>query len=260
MLAHVVVTTMLVVVLRFVPIGKVVEFLLCVIPCLIVKCSVLGGTFGKVGGGRMFSRGFLVTITAMNTVTITLCRGNSCARTVTIVLFCRVKRLFRDCTIKGDHGGVDRLVSVEPSCTGVRISKGLARISPSRITVNSMVIMRPKRGIPVSNIVIRNSSALGADTLANRDIPESTGYNSRVVDKYVGVSNILGVGAAGRFNRSAISGVLSLIRGSDSGGSGSRGFVSGFTGCCAPTIYCDTLTLTVLPPVIEVLFVSTTPR
>lgn len=209
----------------------------------------------------MFSRGFLVTITAINTVTVTFCRGSkSFGRTITIVLFCRVNRLFRDCTIKGDHEGVDRLVSVHPSCTGVRRSKGLRRISPSRIRVKAIVVIRPKRGIPVSNIIMTNASALGADTLANRDIPERTGANSRVVDNYVGLANILGVHAAGRFKRSAMSGMLRLMRRSASEGSESRGFVSGFTGCCAPTMYCNTLTLTILPPFIEVFTVKTTPR
>lgn len=47
-----------------------------------------------------------------------------------------------------------------------------------------------------------------------------------------------------------MTGVLSLMRGTDSGGNHVRGFVAHFTECCAPMIMFTTLTLTVLPPLV----------
>lgn len=193
----------------------------------------------------MFSRRFLVDISAVKTFIV-----NRCPRTITIVLFCRMNRFFRSLTIGHSEGSVSSLVSVHPSSTAMEEGKRLVAVSPRGISVNRVVVMGPNRGVPLSNIMLSKSSVLSAETLAKRSIPEDIRGKSRTLSNYVGRANILVVGAAGTFNRSATSGVVSLIRGTSDQGTPARGFVAAFTHCCAPIIMVLTTFLTVLPPVV----------
>lgn len=148
------------------------------------------------------------------------------------------------------EGSVSSLVSVYPSSTAIGQGNMLRIISPRDITINRVVIMGPNRGVPLSNVIISNRSVLSAGTLANRSIPEDVHGNSRTLSNYVGRDNLLALGIAGDFKRSAMSGVASLIRGTSTEGTPARGFVAAFTQCCAPIIIKVTTILTVVPPLI----------
>lgn len=215
-----------------------------------MKRRALNRTTRNVTGNSVFGRGFLVTVTAVKTLYVKFFPKSSARfpRTIFIVLFFRINRLFRKCTRKGDHSDVSRLVGVQPSITGIREGKGMRVISPRRIGVKRAVMVHPKRGIPLSNVIIRKDSTLGAVTLAKRDVPQSLGRNSAVVSNYVGLSKMIHMHAAGDFNRDAMSGVVSLMRDTSGGGSGDRTFVAHFTQICAPVIIFTTVTLTIVPP------------
>lgn len=214
------------------------------ISCLIINFRVVERTIRKVVRGGFFGRGFLVTVTSVNTFTV-----NRCTRNYTIILLCAVNRFLRSLTINGDHGSVASVVRSTPRGIRVRGNNGLISISPRRIGPNSVFAIGPNRGVRLSNVIRDNDTRISATTLANRDVPTSISTNSRICSNSIGTSNLLEVGTAGTCDSSAITEVLSVVRSTSDGGDRTRGFVAEFTECCAPTIYLITLLVVLIPPV-----------
>lgn len=124
----------------------------------------------------------------------------------------------------------------------------MGRASPRGVGINSIVIIGPNRGIPLSKVIASKDTCLSATTLANRAGPSFIGRNSGILDNAVYGGDALRIEIRERCNRSAITGVLRVIRGTDRGGTPTRGFVARFSGVCAPLIIFKTLLLTAVPP------------
>lgn len=129
-----------------------------------------------------------------------------------VVTFILAKGLVRRHTGKGASGTVHGLVKVRPGMTHMLHGKIRRRVLVSRLRMKSLMIIHPKRRVPISNRLSRNSSCISRDVVDNRPVPIRGGGNSGMLTKAVGRHNSFVVDTARINDRAILTHVVRVIR------------------------------------------------
>lgn len=178
--------------------------------------------------------------------TRSLVRDNFCCRSTTVVLaLVAINGALRSCSGKGAASTVGDLVGLTPSATAIVQGKRRMAIGTRSIQINSRFVIGTKRDVPISNIVVGNSTTISRSTLANRDIPISGTRNSGISTTAVGRSNFVGYHTIS-INRSAtLTGVVRVISSTSTAGTPVTGVTSGISNIFIPTIVTVSVTAVV---------------
>lgn len=207
-----------------------------------MKLPIVQRTCRRTLQGSFFARFALVSITSAKTFDV-----NRCPRTMTIVLFCAIKRVLRGETIRHTSRGVDHLLSIHPRHASMFHRNGCVGISPGRMQANRQVRMGPNKHVPLSKVLRRARTSFSASTLANRDVPHVLQGKSRILTKVVMLKRAIHVRIGHPCRRDTLTHVLILIGSTTRHGTPTRLFVHQFTQFCAPTIVILTLLVIAIP-------------
>lgn len=157
-----------------------------------------------------------------------------------------MKGVLRTRSGKGAASTLGDLVGLTPGATALLHSKGRRRISVSRMEEKSRFIMEPKRGVPISKVILRKGDTMSRTTLAKRDVPMSGTRKSGISTTAVGRSNFLHYRTA-EINRSAaLSRVVRVMDSTTTAGTPVTGITSGISKMFIPTIVSVTIIAVVM--------------
>ena len=257
MLMRIIAAAVLMILLHFVPSEGVVRFLLYMIPYLVVGYDILWKAIRGIRNGQVFDECFLMAVATVGAIGLAIYEGSGdYTEAVAVMLFYQTGEWFQSYAVGKSRKNISELMDIRPDYANMEQEGSLERVDPDEVPIGSVILVQPGEKVPIDGVVLEGSSALNTSALTGESLPRDVQAGDQVVSGCINMTGLLRVRTTKEFGESTVAKILDLVENASSRKSKSEDFISKFARIYTPAVCYAALALTVLPPLVRVLFLG----
>lgn len=248
-LYRIIIATVLVTGLHFVPAKGPLQLVLYLIPYVIIGYDILRKAALGIVHGEVFDENFLMAVATVGAILL-----GEYAEGTAVMLFYQIGELFQSVAVGKSRKNISALMDIRPDYANVEGEDGsLEQMDPDEVAVGTVIVVRPGEKIPIDGCVVEGSSTLNTSALTGESLPREASEGSQVISGCVNISGLLKIRTTKEFGESTVSKILDLVENSSMKKSRSENFITKFARYYTPAVCYGALALAVLPPVVNML-------
>ncbi|MBO5284196.1 MAG: cadmium-translocating P-type ATPase [Lachnospiraceae bacterium] len=248
-LCRIIIASVLVLVLHYVPAEGWLQLVLYLIPYLIIGYDILRKAILGILNGKVFDENFLMAVATVGALLL-----RDYPEAAAVMLFYQIGELFQSYAVGRSRKNITALMDIRPDYANIQGEDGqLEQVDPDEVAVGTVIVVRPGEKIPIDGKVLEGSSALNTSALTGESLPREVGVGDEVISGCVNISGLLKVETTKEFGESTVSKILDLVENSSMKKSRSENFITKFAHYYTPAVCYGAAALAVLPPVINLL-------
>ena len=254
-LIRIIVAAVLMVALKLLPLEGYVEFILFMIPYLIIGYDILKKAWKGILNKQVFDENFLMAIATVGAIIL-----GEYTEGVAVMLFYQIGELFQSYAVGKSRKNISELMDIRPDYANIEEDGKLVQVDPDEVEIGSVIVVQPGEKIPLDGIVVEGSSTLNTGALTGESIPKEVESGDEVISGCININGLLKIETTKEFGESTVSKILDLVENASSKKSRSENFISKFARIYTPAVCYGALALAVLPPFVSMLFMGIDPR
>ena len=254
-LIRIIVAAVLMVALKLLPLEGYVEFILFMIPYLIIGYDILKKAWKGILNKQVFDENFLMAIATVGAIAL-----GEYTEGVAVMLFYQIGELFQSYAVGKSRKNISELMDIRPDYANIEEDGKLVQVNPDEVEIGSVIVVQPGEKIPLDGIVVEGSSTLNTGALTGESIPKEVESGDEVISGCININGLLKIETTKEFGESTVSKILDLVENASSKKSRSENFISKFARIYTPAVCYGALALAVLPPFVSMLFMGIDPR
>ncbi len=249
MVARILITSVLTVLLYFIPLGNPFpKALFYLIPYLLIGYDVLKRAAVNISHGQVFDENFLMSVATVGAYVLAVLSTGEYTEAVAVLLFYQIGELFQGIAVGKSRKNIAELMDIRPDYANVEEDGQLVQVDPDEVEIGTRIIVQPGEKIPIDGIVLEGSSSLDTSSLTGESVPRSVVPGSKVMSGCINETGVLAIQTTHEFGESTASRILDLVENASSNKSRSEDFISKFARFYTPIVCYCALALAVLPP------------
>ena len=254
-LIRIIVAAVLMVALKLLPLEGYVEFILFMIPYLVIGYDILKKAWKGILNKQVFDENFLMAIATVGAIIL-----GEYTEGVAVMLFYQIGELFQSYAVGKSRKNISELMDIRPDYANIEEDGKLVQVDPDEVEIGSVIVVQPGEKIPLDGIVVEGSSTLNTGALTGESIPKEVESGDEVISGCININGLLKIETTKEFGESTVSKILDLVENASSKKSRSENFISKFARIYTPAVCYGALALAVLPPFVSMLFMGIDPR
>ena len=234
----------------FVPDIKGLKFALYLLAYLVVGGEIIVKAFRNLYFGRMLDENFLMTIATIGAFAL-----RQYSEGVAVMLFYQVGELFQSYAVNKSRRSIAALMDIRPEYARVKRSERLEKVSPEKVNVGEIIIVKPGEKIPLDGSVVEGVSLLDTSALTGESVPRKASAGDEVLSGCVNLNSVLTIRVEKEYGNSTVSKILDLVENASSKKARIENFITRFARYYTPLVVLAALMIAFLPP----LFSAATP-
>ena len=224
--------------------------LIYMVPYLLIGFDTLKEAVEGLAHGKAFNEHFLMSLATIGA----LCIGflpdaeTQFPEAVFVMLFFQVGELFEAYAEGKSRDSIAHLMDIRPDVANVERDGVLEGVSPEKVEVGEIILIRPGEKVPLDGFVIEGSSALNTVALTGESIPRDIAEGDEVISGCVNLSGVIKVRTTKAFGESTVSKIIKLVEDANENKSRSESFITRFARIYTPVVVFAALALALLPP------------
>lgn len=249
-LIRIIVSALMIVIIKALNIGEpVLEFLLFMIPYLIIGYDVLKKAFKGIVKKQLFDENFLMAAATVGAIAL-----GEYTESVAVMLFYQIGELFQSVAVGRSRKSISGLMDIRPDYANIEDENGrIVKADPDEIETGTVIIVGPGEKIPIDGIVTEGETTLNTSALTGESVPRKAKPGDEVISGCICMDGLIRIRTTKEFSESTVSKILELVENASSRKSKSENFISRFAGVYTPAVCGGALALAVIPPVILLL-------
>lgn len=219
------------------------EYLLFIPAYLISGWSVLKTAGRNILKGRVFDENFLMAIATLGALAI-----HKLPEAVGVMLFYKIGELFQDVAVNRSRNSIKALLEVRPDYANLKINGELKKVSPEKIKVGEIIVVKPGEKIPLDGEVIQGNSQVDTSALTGESVPQSVSVGKTVLAGMINKMGVLTIKVTKLFDESSIAKILDLVQNARSKKAATEKFITKFAQYYTPVVVIASLGVAILPP------------
>ena len=253
-LIRILVTTLLLVLLHFLPVHGVLRFVLYMIPYLIIGYDILIKAGKGLVNRQPFDECLLMSIATIGAIALAIYRSGDYVEAIAVMLFYQVGEWFQSYAVGKSRKNIADLMDIAPDYANLQTEDGsLEEVDPDDVAIGSIIVVKPGEKIPIDGVVVEGQSALNTSALTGESLPLDVFEGSEVISGSINLSGLLKIQTTKEFGESTVSRVLELIEDASSRKSKSENFITKFARVYTPIVVYSAIALMLLPPLVLLL-------
>ena len=253
MLKRIILATVLMIALHFVPVDGLVRFGLYMVPYLIIGHDILKKAYKGIRNGQVFDENFLMAAATVGALIIGLTQSGDYVEAVAVMLFYQIGELFQGIAIGKSRKNITALMDIRPDYANVEIEGVLEQVDPDEVEVGTIIIVQPGEKVPIDGIVVEGNSTLNTSALTGESLPRDVQTGDEIISGCVNLTGLLKIQTTREFGESTVSKILDLVENASSRKSKSEDFIAKFAKVYTPAVCYSALALAVIPPVVSLM-------
>ena len=253
MLIRIVLSAVLMIVLRLLPIEGWLRFFLYLIPYLIIGYDILIKAGKGILRRQIFDENFLMAIATIGAMIIGIVDSGDYVEAIAVMLFYQIGELFQSYAVGKSRKNISELMDIRPDYANIEKDGDLLQVDPDEVEVGTVIIVQPGEKIPIDGIVLEGRSSLNTSALTGESLPRDVKKNDEVISGCINMTGVLKIRTTKEFGESTASKILDLVENASSRKSRSEAFISRFAKIYTPTVCACALALAVFPPLVNLL-------
>ena len=233
--------------------GKVILFVLYMIPYLAVGADILKKAFKGIRNRQVFDENFLMAVATLGAIAVALAYSGDYTEAVAVMLLYQIGELFQSIAVGKSRKNISNLMDIRPDYANIEIDGKLSQVDPDEVAIGTEIVVRPGEKVPIDGVVTQGSSALNTAALTGESIPKDVEVGDTVISGCINMSGVLKIRTQKEFGESTASKILDLVENAASRKSQSENFISKFARYYTPAVCYAALALALIPPVISLI-------
>lgn len=254
-LIRIIVAAVLMVALKLLPLEGYVEFILFMIPYLVIGYDILKKAWKGILNKQVFDENFLMAIATVGAIAL-----GEYTEGVAVMLFYQIGELFQSYAVGKSRKNISELMDIRPDYANIEEDGKLVQVDPDEVEIGSVIMVQPGEKIPLDGIVVEGSSTLNTGALTGESIPKEVESGDEVISGCININGLLKIETTKEFGESTVSKILDLVENASSKKSRSENFISKFARIYTPAVCYGAVALAVLPPILRMTLMGLNPE
>ena len=226
--------------------------LVYLIPYLIIGNETLHEAWEGIMKGDAFNEHFLMSVATIGALCIGFLPGaeTEFPEAVFVMLFFQIGELFEGYAEGRSRASIAHLMDIRPDIAHMEDSQ-LKDISPEKVAVGSVIVIRPGEKVPLDGVIIEGNSALNTVALTGESLPRDVKVGDEVISGCVNLSGVLRVRTTKAFGESTVAKIINLVENAGENKSQSEAFITRFARVYTPIVVFLAIALAILPPTLS---------
>ena len=254
-LIRIIITFVLLILLRFIPVEGYVRMALYMIPYLVIGYDILKKAFKGIKNKQVFDENFLMAVATIGAIAL-----GDYQEGTSVMLFYQIGELFQSYAVGKSRRNISELMDIRPDYANVERDGKLEKVDPDEVEVGTVIVVQPGEKIPIDGMIEEGTSTLNTSALTGESLPRDAKAGEEVISGCINMTGVLKIRTTKEFGESTVSKILDLVENSSSKKSRSENFISKFAKYYTPTVCYSALALAVIPPLCRMLFMGLSPE
>lgn len=260
MLVRILVALALFIALQFIPVGGIAKWILYIADYLIIGYDILRKAFRGILNRQVFDENFLMAVATVGAFALALYqRSDNCNEAIGVMLFYQIGELFQGIAVGKSRRNITELMDIRPDYANIEVEGKLEQVSPNEVSIGSIILVQPGEKVPLDGVIVEGNSTLNTSALTGESLPRDAKTGDEIVSGSINMTGVLKIQTTKEFGDSTVSKILELVENASSRKSKSEEFIAKFARVYTPAVCYSALALAVLPPLVRLLMLGTTP-
>lgn len=219
------------------------SFFAFLVSYLIVGGGVVKEAFLNILHGQVFDENFLMTVATIGAFAL-----GEFPEAVAVMLFYQVGEVLQAIAVNHSRASIADLMDIRPQYANLMENGTLIRTEPEKVSVGTLIYVKPGERIPLDGMVMEGTSALDTAALTGESMPREVTAGDSVVSGCINLSGMLAVRVSKEFEDSTVAKILELVESASEKKSKSENFITKFARWYTPAVVFSALALAFLPP------------
>ncbi len=224
---------------------SIAEYLVFIPAYLLSGWSVLKTAGRNILKGRIFDETFLMTVATLGAIAI-----HKLPEAVGVMLFYKIGELFQDIAVSRSRNSIKALLEIRPDYANILTKQGLKKVSPDRVNIGDIIIVKPGEKIPLDGEVIEGNSQIDTSALTGESVPRTVKQGEIVLAGTINKIGVLRIQVTKLFDESSIAKILDLVQNAKNKKAETEKFITKFARYYTPIVVFTSLGVALLPPLL----------
>ena len=222
-----------------------VQFLLFMIPYLIVGWDIIYRAVRNISHGQVFDENFLMCIATFGALGV-----KEYSEAVAVMLFYQIGELFQSYAVNRSRQSISAMMDICPECANIEEDGKLKQVDPDDVEIGTEIVIKAGERVPLDGVVVSGTSFVDTSALTGESVPREVTEGSEIISGCVNGSGLLKVRTTKEFDDSTVAKILELVENASSKKAHVENFITKFAKYYTPIVVCAAVVLAFLPPII----------
>ena len=222
-----------------------VQFLLFMIPYLIVGWDIIYRAVRNISHGQVFDENFLMCIATFGALGV-----KEYSEAVAVMLFYQIGELFQSYAVNRSRQSISAMMDICPEYANIEEDGKLKQVDPDDVEIGTEIVIKAGERVPLDGVVVSGTSFVDTSALTGEAVPREVTEGSEIISGCVNGSGLLKVRTTKEFDDSTVAKILELVENASSKKAHVENFITKFAKYYTPIVVCAAVVLAFLPPII----------
>ena len=255
-LKRIIIAICLIVIIKILPVDGIAEFILFMIPYLVIGYDILRKAAKGILNRQVFDENFLMAVATVGAIAL-----GEYTEGVAVMLFYQIGELFQSYAVGKSRRNISELMDIRPDYANIETEDGgLEQVDPDEVEIGTTIIVQPGEKIPLDGIILEGNTSLNTSALTGESLPREVKAGDEVISGCINMSGVLKIQTSKEFGESTVSKILEMVENASSRKSEPENFISKFARYYTPAVCYGAVMLAILPPLVRMLFMGLSPE
>ena len=252
MLVRIIITAVMLVGLKFIPLTGIPQLAAYLIAYLVIGYDILKKAGKGILNGRAFDENFLMAIATLGAFFLAVwTKSGDYVEGIAVMLFYQIGELFQSYAVGKSRRNISALMDIRPDYANIEQDGKLEQVDPDEVAVGSVIVVQPGEKVPLDGVVVGGSSSLNTSALTGESLPRDVKEGDEIISGCIDMNGVLKVRTTKEFGESTVSKILDLVENASSRKSRSEAFISRFARIYTPAVCIAAVVLAIALPVVR---------
>ena len=252
MLVRIIITAVMLVGLKFIPLTGILQLAAYLIAYLVIGYDILKKAGKGILNGRAFDENFLMAIATLGAFFLAVwTKSGDYVEGIAVMLFYQIGELFQSYAVGKSRRNISALMDIRPDYANIEQDGKLEQVDPDEVAVGSVIVVQPGEKVPLDGVVVSGSASLNTSALTGESLPRDVKEGDEIISGCIDMNGVLKVRTTKEFGESTVSKILDLVENASSRKSRSEAFISRFARIYTPAVCIAAVVLAIALPVVR---------
>jgi len=219
------------------------EFSFLILAYFLSGWEVLVRAIKNILKGEIFDENFLMALATIGAFAI-----KEFPEAAAVMIFYQAGELFQDYAVNRSRKSIAKLMDIRPDSANLKTSDGIKAVSPDKVAIGDIIIVKPGEKIPLDGVVENGSSLLDTSAMTGESVPRAAKAGDEVISGCISLDGALEIRVTKPFGESAVSKILELVQRAGEKKSRPERFITRFARVYTPIVVIAAALLAFVPP------------
>ena len=253
MLVRILITAVMLIALKFIPITGIPQLLAYVAAYLVIGYDILRKAGKGILNGRAFDENFLMTLATLGAFFLAVwTKSGDYVEGISVMLFYQIGELFQSYAVGKSRSSITALMDIRPDSANLEAEDGsVSVVDPDDVPIGATIVVKPGEKIPLDGVVLTGESTLNTAALTGESRPRTVRPGDEVISGCVNADGVLRIRTTKIYGESTVAKILDLVENSSLKKAPVENFITKFARYYTPAVCIGALVLAVVPPLLQ---------